>query len=78
MAYLTKGQKSGIEYLLKDYPIQTPTSSPLGPFTVNNTVSKIDTRARGRLASIKIENTAVDDNWRFGEFRADVNIDGRR
>ena len=63
---------------LKDYPIQTPLSSPLGPFTVNNTVSKVDTRARGRLASIKIENTAVDDNWRFGEFRADVNIDGRR
>jgi len=63
---------------LKDYPIQNPTSSPLGPFTVNNTISKIDTRARGRLASIKIENTAVNDNWRFGEFRADVNIDGRR
>ena len=63
---------------LKDYPIQTPLSSPLGPFTVNSTISKIDSRARGRLASIKIENTAVNDNWRFGEFRADVNIDGRR
>ena len=63
---------------LKDYPIQTPLSSPLGPFTVNSTISKIDCRARGRLASIKIENTAVNDNWRFGEFRADVNIDGRR
>ena len=63
---------------LKDYPIQNPLSSPLGPFTVNSTISKIDSRARGRLASIKIENTAVNDNWRFGEFRADVNIDGRR
>ena len=63
---------------LKDYPIQNPTSSPLGPFTVNSTISKIDTRARGRLASIKIENTAVNDNWRFGEFRVDVNQDGRR
>ncbi|MEN8812159.1 MAG: hypothetical protein ABF277_02500 [Candidatus Arcticimaribacter sp.] len=63
---------------LKDYPIQNPTSSPLGPFTVNSTISKVDTRARGRLASIKIQNTAVGDNWRFGEFRADVNADGRR
>ena len=63
---------------LKDYPIQTPLSSPLGPFTVNSTISKIDCRARGRLASLKIENLNVDDNWRFGEFRADVNIDGRR
>jgi len=63
---------------LKDFPIQTPSSSPLGPFTVNRNTSKVDCRARGRLASLKIENTAVDDNWRFGEFRADVNIDGRR
>ena len=63
---------------LKDYPIQATTSSPLGPFTVNNTISKIDCRARGRLASLKIENLNVDDNWRFGEFRADVSIDGRR
>ena len=63
---------------LKDYPIQATTSSPLGPFTVNSTISKIDCRARGRLASLKIENLNVDDNWRFGEFRADVNIDGRR
>ena len=63
---------------LKDFPIQTPSSSPLGPFTVNSNTSKVDCRARGRLASLKIENTAVDDNWRFGEFRADVNIDGRR
>ena len=63
---------------LKDFPIQTPSSSPLGPFTVNSNTSKVDCRARGRLASLKIENTAVDDNWRFGEFRADVNMDGRR
>ena len=30
------------------------------------------------LANIKIQNTAVDETWRFGTFRADVNPDGKR
>ena len=42
------------------------------------THKKIDTRARGRLANIKIQNNAVNETWRFGTFRADVNPDGRR
>ena len=44
----------------------------------NSTTKKIDTRARGRLANLKIENTANNETWRFGTFRADVNVDGRR
>jgi len=63
---------------LKKFPIEDPVSSPLGPFTVNSSTSKVDTRARGRLASIKIENDDVNENWRFGTFRADINPDGRR
>jgi hypothetical protein len=67
-----------ITILLKDFPTDTGASSLLGPFTINSSTQKIDTRARGRFASLKIENTAIDDNWRFGTFRADVNPDGRR
>jgi hypothetical protein len=67
-----------VTILLKDFPTDTGASSLLGPFTINSSTEKIDTRARGRFASLKIENTAVDDNWRFGTFRADVNPDGRR
>ena len=63
---------------LKDYPIDTGTSSQLGPFTINSSTQKVDTRARGRSANLKIENTATDETWRFGTFRADVNPDGRR
>jgi len=63
---------------LKNFPIDTSASSQLGPFTINSSTQKIDTRARGRLANLKIENTAVDETWRFGTFRADVNADGRR
>jgi hypothetical protein len=67
-----------VTILLKDFPIETATSSLLGPFTINSSTQKVDTRARGRFASLKIENTAIDENWRFGTFRADVNPDGRR
>ena len=67
-----------VTIFLKNFPIDGGTSSQLGPFTINSTTQKIDTRARGRLANIKIQNTAVDETWRFGTFRADVNPDGRR
>jgi len=63
---------------LKDYPSDTEASSPLGPFTITSTTNKIDTRARGRFASLKIANTSTDENWRFGTFRADIQPDGMR
>ena len=63
---------------LRDYPAEGAASSPLGPFTINNTTDKIDTRARSRFASLKIANTSTDQNWRFGTFRADVQPDGMR
>jgi len=67
-----------VTIFLKDYPVDTASSSQLGPFTINSSTQKIDTRARGRLASLKIENNALNETWRFGTFRADVNPDGRR
>ena len=67
-----------ITIFLKDFPIDQGSSSQLGPFTINSTTKKIDTRARGRLANLKIENTANDETWRFGTFKADINVDGRR
>ena len=63
---------------LKDFPVDTAASSPLGPFTISSSTQKIDTRARGRAASLKIENTSTGQSWRYGTFRADVQPDGRR
>ena len=67
-----------VTILLRDFPSDTEASSPLGPFTVTKTTQKVDTRARGRFASLKIANTSTDQNWRFGTFRADVQLDGMR
>jgi hypothetical protein len=47
-------------------------------FTVQPTTNKVDTRVRGRFANIKIENTQLNDNWRYGTFRVDVQPDGRK
>jgi hypothetical protein len=63
---------------LRDFPSQTQASSPLGPFTVNSSTSKVDTRARARLAAVKVENDGVNQSWRFGQFRFDIQPDGRR
>jgi len=67
-----------ITILLKDYPTDTAVSSSLGPFSITSSTQKVDTRARGRAASLKISNTSTGQSWRYGTFRADVQPDGRR
>jgi hypothetical protein len=63
---------------LKDFPSDTASSSSLGPFTISSSTQKVDTRARGRAASLKISNSGSGQTWRYGTFRADVQPDGRR
>jgi len=67
-----------VTLLLRDYPSQTQNSQMLGPYTVTSSTTKIDTRARNRLMSIKVENESTDENWRYGLFRIDIQPDGRR
>ena len=74
--YLTGNSK--VTLLLNDYPNNTASSSPLGPFTITSSTDKVDTRARGRLLSIKIENDAIGETWRYGTLRVDIKPDGRR
>ena len=69
---------SKVTLLLNDYPNNTASSSPLGPFTITSSTDKVDTRARGRLLSIKIANDAVGETWRYGTLRVDIKPDGRR
>ena len=67
-----------VTLLLRDYPSQIQNSQMLGPYTVDSSTTKIDTRARNRLMSIKVENESTDENWRYGLFRVDIQPDGRR
>jgi len=69
---------SKITLLLNNYPNNTASSSPLGPFTITSSTDKVDTRARGRLVALKIENDAIGETWRYGTLRVDIKPDGRR
>ena len=53
-------------------------ATALSPFTISSTTTKVDTRARGRYANLKLANTAAGESWRFGTFQVDVQPDGRR
>jgi len=61
-----------------NYPADPNTATTLSPFTINSTTTKVDTRARGRYAAIKIQNTGSGQSWRFGTFQVDLQPDGRR
>jgi hypothetical protein len=61
-----------------DYPADPNTVTTLSPFTIDSTTTKVDTRARGRYAALKIANTGSGESWRFGTFQADLQPDGRR
>ena len=63
---------------LKNYPNSSQVSSSLGPFDITSSTTKVDTRARARAVSLKIENTGASQSWRLGTFRLDVQPDGRR
>jgi len=63
---------------VSSYPDDAAVSSSLGPFTVNSSTAKVDTRARGRLVSINIANDATGETWRYGTLRLDAQADGRR
>ena len=67
-----------ITLFVSSYPDDVAVSSPLGPFTVTAATDKIDTRARGRLLSVKIENDGTGETWRYGTLRLDAQPDGRR
>jgi hypothetical protein len=63
---------------LRDFPNDTAASSTLGPFTISSGTQKIDTRARAREISLKVENTSTSQFWKLGTFRIDYQPDGRR
>ena len=63
---------------VKRFPSSAGTTSPYSPFTVTSASTQFNTRARGRFASVKIANSAVDETWRFGTLRLDIKPDGMR
>ena len=76
--FISQTGATRITLQLKNYPNSTQSGSPLGPFDITSSTTKVDTRARARAVAMKIENTAVSQSWKLGTFRLDVQPDGRR
>lgn len=67
-----------VHLLLRPYPQSSAVPSSLDPYVITPTTDKVDTRARGRQISLRIESTEMDTNWRFGTMRVDIQPDGLR
>jgi len=76
--FLSQTGNTQITLQLRNYSNDTQASSPLGPFTITSSTTKVDTRARGRALSLKVANTGASQNWKLGGFRLDTQPDGRR
>ena len=76
--FLSQTGNTQITLQLRNYSNSTQASSPLGPFTITSSTTKVDTRARGRALSLKVANTGASQNWKLGGFRLDMQPDGRR
>jgi hypothetical protein len=76
--FLSQTGNTRVTLNLRDFPNDSQASSSLGPFTITSGTQKIDTRARARSISLKIDNTSTSQFWKVGTFRIDYQPDGRR
>ena len=76
--FLSQTGNTQVTLQLRNDPNTSYASSPLGPFTITSSTDKVDTRARARLLSLKIENDSTGETWRYGTLRLDAQPDGRR
>ena len=76
--FVSQTGSAAVQLDLKDFPNDTAASSSLGPFTVNTSTDKIDTRARARFISLKVSTDSTSQFWKLGTFRIDYFPDGRR
>ena len=59
------------------YVIYNTEETVKGPFVINGGVKKVDMRARGRQAFVKVSGTN-DGSWRWGSVRMALQNDGKR
>ncbi len=76
--FLSQTGNTQVTLNLRNYSNNSQASSPLGPFTITSSTTKVDTRARGRSVALKVANTGSSQDWKLGSFRLDIQPDGRR
>jgi len=69
------GEEVEIFVKVKEFPTDTFTIK--GPFTINAATKKVDFRARGRQASVRVSSTS-EGSWKWGSVRLALQPDGKR
>jgi len=67
-----------IQLLTRVYPNAQAKVSVTDLHDISPTTEKVDTRARGRQVSLKIQSQSVDTTWRIGDNRILIQPDGLR
>ena len=49
-----------------------------GPYTLNSSTKKVDLRARGRQANVRVSTSDLNSEWRWGNLRIALQPDGKR
>jgi hypothetical protein len=73
---LNSGKEIKITVYTKRYPNSTAITK--GPYTVGTSTEKVSLRARARQYRFRFENSDLDNPWKLGVWRADIQPDGKR
>tara|TARA_B100001093_G_scaffold453640_1_gene462430 strand:- start:160 stop:1995 length:1836 start_codon:yes stop_codon:yes gene_type:complete len=81
-----KDQVGNVNITMKSRYFPTDTQTEKGPFHYTTSNSKINVRTRGRQVALRLEsngynnvgNDALNEDWRLGTFRFEVQPDGKR
>ena len=73
-----KNQVGNVDVTMKTRPYPTASQKSHGPFEVETSTTKKDTRIRGRQIAVRLSSGDVDDKWRYGTLRLDMKPDGMR
>jgi hypothetical protein len=73
-----KNQTGTVDVTVKSRPYPAASQTSNGPYAITTSVTKQDTRIRGRQLALRVESDAVDEDWRYGTLRFDAKPDGLR
>jgi hypothetical protein len=74
----TMNENKNIEFTVIAQEFPTNSEKLSGPFSINSTTTKVDLRARGRQARIKVSSGESGTKWQYGSLRLSLQPDGRR
>ena len=70
------GGNLGFTVKAQNFPVNDVVTK--GPFTITPTTKKVDLRARGRQALVRVSSGEQGTEWRYGSLRLSLQQDGRR